>query len=127
LKCFSNNYLEKRKDLLIYFDALSSKKKILKMIKQIKTAIAIVFAIIIITNPSLSNFEDFAPSQFNDSKYMIDKELQSSRLKNYFVYSIYEVSVTTIRGNFYYKEVDRYYGVLGNFYFINRRTIKLID
>jgi hypothetical protein len=94
------------------------------MKKKIQIGIAIVIAIFVITNPSLYRFQEFAPSQFNNYKYRIQEELKSSRVNNYFVLSIYEVSAISFR-NSYYKETFRYYGVLGNFYFIDSKIIKL--
>lgn len=87
------------------------------MKKKIQIAILSIIAVFVITNPSLKRFEEFAPSQYS-SENVVREKFITSRINNYFLFSIFEVKVITRDGGYYYRQVGTYVGYLGNFYFI---------
>jgi len=91
------------------------------MIKKLLIAVVGILAIFIITNPSLSDFNEFAPSQFDG--VINDNKIHTSRVKNYFVYSIFKVqAIEDLKHKFFYQKEYRFYGVFGNFYYIDYKV-----
>lgn len=79
----------------------------------------LVLATLIITNPSLSRFKEFVPSQF-ELLGRSTSRIVSSRTNNYFFFSEFQAKLlwhdNVIHGNVIY--TNEYIGICGNFYLI---------
>lgn len=70
-----------------------------------------IFAILVITNPSIDALYDYLPSQLNGSEQSIRKYARVSRDFNFMIFSIYSVRIG--------KTENYYLGVISNFIKVN--------
>jgi hypothetical protein len=75
----------------------------MKIYKSILYTIVIILTFLVFTNPSMNDFKEYL-GEYNEFR-------ANKRVKNYFIFSIYEAKD--------YGPV-RYYGIMKNFYLIGR-------
>lgn len=84
-------------------------------------ALGLVFALLLITNPSQKSFTNALPALTGlPNNYFTGDKIVSSfgRESNFILFSIYKVKVDHLNYGVHYYANSRYLGVMGNFYLI---------
>ena len=90
-------------------------------------AFIVIIALLLITNPSYTDFEHFSKKQEFHYSYSSEEYIHYSirkKIGNYFIYSVYEITSYEYKGDGELYQMDEqtviskniYIGILGNFF-----------